>query len=304
MAEHIYTNHPYTENKIKNKPIHIKGDKIAKFIYPDISLAYGDLNFLYLSTDHMTVVLWEMAPGSQFNPPDYHEGDEIYYILDGEITELNPVTGEVMRAKKGEAMLIPKHSVHIGINFGDKVMRNFAVIAPKSVVDQTFPTDADPRHKLYQGKYNSELKVIKGWEESVYHPTLDDIGEWPKHTDFLRETGFYYHIPEDKKLLSVMGGYENPVLVKTCVSNNYVHVGEYFLPTGGPGPRQTQSIKYEGECFIFAPEERVSVYIPADHQSYVLEHEEGLYLPPNTEHTILNFNANPLKVLFAVAPVD
>ena len=153
MAEHIYTNHPYTENKIKNKPIHIKGDKIAKFIYPDISLAYGDLNFLYLSTDHMTVVLWEMAPGSQFNPPDYHEGDEIYYILDGEITELNPVTGEVMRAKKGEAMLIPKHSVHIGINFGDKVMRNFAVIAPKSVVDQTFPTDADPRHKLYPVSY-------------------------------------------------------------------------------------------------------------------------------------------------------
>lgn len=28
MAEHIYTNHPYTENKIKNKPIHIKGDKL------------------------------------------------------------------------------------------------------------------------------------------------------------------------------------------------------------------------------------------------------------------------------------
>ena len=200
-------------------------------------------------------------------------------------------------------MLIPKHAIHIGLNFSDKVMRNFAVIAPKSVVDQTFPTDADPRHKLFQGKYNHELKTIHGWDESVFHPMLDDIGEWPRNTRFLRENGFYYHIPEEKKLLSIMGDYDNPVLVKTCVSNDFVHVGEYYIPCGGPGPRQTQSISHDGECFLFAPDKKVSVYIPQYHQTYVLEKEEGLYLPPHTEHTIVNFNAAPLQVLFAIAPV-
>lgn len=302
MAEHIYTNHPYTEGKIKDKPIHIRGDKIARFIYPDISLGHSDLNYLYLSTENMTVVLWEMAPGSQFDPPDYHQGDEIYYILDGEITELNPVTGEVLRAKKGEAMLIPKETVHIGINFGKKVMRNFAVIAPKSVVDQTFPTDADPRHKLFHGKYNAELKTTHGWEEPVFHPMLDDLNDWPRGTKFLRENGFYYHIPEEKKHLSILGGYENPVLVKTCVSNEYAHVGEYYIPCGGAGPRQTEMITHAGECFLFAPDQKVAVYVPKFHQTYVLEKEEGLYLPPETEHAIVNYNAEPLLVLFAIAP--
>ncbi|MDP7162598.1 MAG: cupin domain-containing protein, partial [Phycisphaerae bacterium] len=92
MAEEIFGNHPFPPDQ--KKPIHIRGELIKQFIYPADRPHFSDLNYLYASTDRLTVGTWQLGPGGNYDPPDLHAGDEVYYVLDGVLTEHNPILGE------------------------------------------------------------------------------------------------------------------------------------------------------------------------------------------------------------------
>ncbi len=57
-AVDIFGNHPFPQDK--KKPTHIKGDLIRHFIYPAERPHFSDLNYLYLSTDKLTVGTWQL----------------------------------------------------------------------------------------------------------------------------------------------------------------------------------------------------------------------------------------------------
>ncbi len=91
----IFGNHPFPPDQ--KRPVAIKGDLIRHFIYPAERPHFSDLNYLYASTDKLTVGTWQLGPGGTYDPPDLHAGDEVYYVLDGVLTEHNPVLGEFIR---------------------------------------------------------------------------------------------------------------------------------------------------------------------------------------------------------------
>lgn len=85
----------------------------------------------YISTDNILISHWIVPAGQSFQPPDLHSGDEPYYILDGEAHLFNPETGQLISAKAGDVVFIPRKSWHQVYNFSDRDVVIVAIIAGK-----------------------------------------------------------------------------------------------------------------------------------------------------------------------------
>jgi len=85
----------------------------------------------YISTDNILISHWIVPAGQSFQPPDLHSGDEPYYILEGEAYIFNPETGQLISAKEGDIVFIPRKSWHQVYNFSDKDVIIIAIITGK-----------------------------------------------------------------------------------------------------------------------------------------------------------------------------
>ena len=87
--------------------------------------------YTYISTDNILISHWIVPPGQSFQPPDIHSGDEPYYVLKGEAYVFNPETGQLVFAKEGDVIFIPRQTWHQVYNFSDKDVVIIAIIAGK-----------------------------------------------------------------------------------------------------------------------------------------------------------------------------
>ena len=301
MAEEIFGNHPFPPDK--KKPLHIRGDLIRHFIYPAERPHFSDLNYLYVSTDKLTVGTWQLGPGGTYDPPDLHAGDEVYYILDGTLTEHNPLLGEFMQVHKGEALLLPMHGYHKGHNFEQGIMRALYVIAPKIWEDQMPPMDFEGgKMKMYKGKGNAKLPTIESRPEWYRHGTTDDIGRWPvPGPECRKDPKLFYHITDHKKLINVHG-IQYPMLVKFFVSNDLVHMGEFILPAGGTGSRASEPDSHKGDCVLFVEWGPITVFLPDTLDAFDVQPEEVMFIPEGIRYQLINYTTKTVKAIFSIAP--
>lgn len=132
----------------KKRPAVIKREDSISIVFgrggnPISVIVFADTNRLYFSE-------YSIKPGSWFDPPDIHAGDEVYYCLEGTATMFDPVSGDVIELNPGDGLLIPKGTWHVGYNFGDKNFRLITVIAPKAWAD------VDVRFEGKQSFYKGE----------------------------------------------------------------------------------------------------------------------------------------------------
>ena len=116
--------------KDKKRPCIMKQSELPLFLYTDAYPEQSDLNWLIAGTENFTVGEYQLAPGSHFDPADVHAGDEIYYVLKGQVTMFQPESGQVVVVNKGEGILMPKGCPHIGYNFTEDASRMLYVVAP------------------------------------------------------------------------------------------------------------------------------------------------------------------------------
>jgi mannose-6-phosphate isomerase-like protein (cupin superfamily) len=301
MAEEIFGRHPFPPDK--KKPLHIRGDLIRHFIYPAERPHFSDLNYLYVSTDKLTVGTWQLGPGGTYDPPDLHAGDEVYYILDGTLTEHNPLLGEFMQVHKGEALLLPMHGYHKGHNFEPGIMRALYVIAPKIWEDQIPPMDFQGgKMKMYKGANNAKLPSYGAMQEWYHHGTTDDIGRWPvPGPECRKDPKLFYHITEDKKLFNIHGN-QYPMLIKFFVSNDLVHMGEFILPAGGTGSRASEPDSHKGDCVLFVEWGPITVFLPDTLEAFDVQKEEVMFIPEGVKYQLVNYTMNTVKAIFSIAP--
>jgi len=301
MAEEIFGNHPFPPGR--KKPVHIRGDLIRHFIYPAERPHFSDLNYLYVSTDKLTVGTWQLGPGGTYDPPDLHAGDEVYYILDGTLTEHNPLIGELMQVHKGEALLLPMHGYHKGHNFEPGIMRALYVIAPKIWEDQIPPMDFEGgKMKMYKGAANSKLPSFTAMPEWYRHGTTDDIGRWPvPGPECRKDPKLFYHITEDKKLVNIHG-IQYPMLIKFFVSNDLVHMGEFILPAGGTGSRASEPDSHRGDCVLFVEWGPITVFLPDTLEAFDVQREEVMFIPEGVKYQLVNYTTGTVKAIFSIAP--
>ena len=301
MAEEVFGNHPFPPDR--KKPIHIRGDLIRHFIYPAERPHFSDLNYLYVSTDKLTVGTWQLGPGGTYDPPDLHAGDEVYYILDGTLTEHNPLLGEFMQVKKGEALLLPMHGYHKGHNFEPGIMRALYVIAPKIWEDQFPPMDFEGGNmKMYKGKGNARLPALGATDEWHRHGTTDDIGRWPvPGPECRKDPKLFYHITDDTKLINIHGT-QYPMLIKFFVSNDLVHMGEFILPSGGTGSRASEPDSHKGDCALFVEWGPITVFLPDTLEAFDVQPEEVMFIPEGVKYQLINYTTKTVKAIFSIAP--
>jgi len=301
MSEELFGNYPFPPDK--KKPLHIRGDLIRKFIYPDQQPHFSDLNNLYVSTDKLTVGTWQLGPGGTYDPPDLHAGDEVYYVTEGVLTEHNPVLGEFMQVRKGEALLLPEGGYHKGYNFGQGIMNILYIIAPKIWLEQEPPMDFEGNNmKMYKGSNNANLPDYPQIPQWNIHGSTDDIGRWPvPGPDCRKKPILFYHITEEKKLINVHGT-EYPMLIKFFVSNDLCHMGEFILPAGGVGCRASEPDSHRGDCCLNVEEGPITVFLPGTKEAFEVLPGEAMFIPEGTVYQLINYTEHMVKAIFSIAP--
>jgi len=142
----------YPNSIIKKVPVVIRKRDTKPLVYGRKNRL--DSTPLYISTDKIGYFGEYTVPaGSYFDPPDVHPGDECYYCIEGIAHIFDPVHGEVIVLKPGDALLIPKGTWHVGFNFGDKPFRLLALVAPRiwSEEDMGLDVNFKGRQAFYKG---------------------------------------------------------------------------------------------------------------------------------------------------------
>jgi Mannose-6-phosphate isomerase len=302
MARIVFGNHPF--DVPKDKPMRIGKEQVGYFTYPDYAIETSDLNNLYISTSELTMGYFELAPGAKFSPPDHHPGDECYYILEGELMEVNPITGQAVRVQENEVLIIPQEGAHGGYNFGTKRMKAIFALAPQMVneEEQKFPTDLDGMWRVLKGKDEANYKVYPNCNEIGTYGSISDVGKWPVTGEELRKDPKYLRVIKEDNKLNVINGLNNPYLMRFACSNNNIHFGEIIFPSGGVGCRVSDPESHEGETAIFVTQGTISFIMMESREVFKIEKDEMMFIPKNTEYQMVNNWAEPAHAVFTIAP--
>ena len=118
-------NYPFKKGE-KKEPIVIKEDM-------EIAVTYGThghdvFEKIFVSTENITCNDYILPPGTYIIPPGIHCSEEIYYIASGEAVVMNPDTEKCVKVKTGNAVVIPRGTLHQVHNFGEKNLYVFCFI--------------------------------------------------------------------------------------------------------------------------------------------------------------------------------
>lgn len=301
MARIEFRNHPYTEGGIKNEPILITREKQGYFTYPDYDIPHSDLNTLLVSTPGLFAAYFELSPGCQYGPPDYHPNDEVYIVLEGEFTQVSPFSGQAVTVREGDALIMPKGCVHCGFNFGQETAKMFSC-SPGIVDDQTFPLDMAEKWNMYKRGDRNEFPEPRPFYRNMKMGTVYDIGKWPMDFEEMRkETQYLYRVCEEDKL-RVVRGLDYPILMKISVSNDAMQVGEYIIPAGGIQVRMSEPDAHVGEECIFVVKGEMGVIMYDTRETFKVLPGEAIYIPAGKKYSLMNYGSTPIHATFVITP--
>lgn len=113
------------------------------------------------------------------------------------------------------------------------------------------------------------------------------------------ETGAVYAVRDFEKLNNVHGT-SHPMLMRFITSNDYGHFGEFILPAGGYGPRCSDPDTHKGDAALYCVDGPVTVNLVELEESFVMEPEDTFFIPAGVSYQLVNFEAKPVKVVFAI----
>ncbi len=106
----------------------------------------------------------------------------------------------------------------------------------------------------------------------------------------------------EKDKLAVIWGEEYPVLLKFLVSNDLVHMAEFFLPAGGLSPRCSEAHSHQGDEATYVCEGDLVVFFPDTNDAMEVRPQEVIFIPEGVNHQYINYSDQVVKAVKAVAP--
>ena len=131
--------------------------------------------------------------------------------------------------------------------------------------------------------------------------SLDKLGCWPTDPKKARETGMLYAVKREAVLHTIHGA-EHPVLINFFISTDYGHVAEMILPSGGHGPRASDPISHGSDSMIYGLEGTITIFIPDEKDTFVINKDEAVFIPANTKYQVINYGSSVIKGLLTVGP--
>jgi len=301
-----FGNLPYPPNQKKSCLIGESDRKVFIFS-PEVPEESNSVE-LAVSTDQIHCGFMEMAPGSTWHFVDEHLGDETYYIVSGNLTEQECVTGECVEAHPGDTLYIPMGCKHKGYNFSEEKQRIFWVIAPvmwPEQTDTTFPHDAIRSYKHGRDHFSIGAKGESDFglrkEYKLHLSDVNQLGRFPVPGPEAREKPIYYYVMNERNCLTTVSGLKHPMRMRFFVSNDRLHVGEFYLPAGGVGSRISEVDEHASDAVIYCIRGPITVFLPDNAETHQVKDGDILYLAPGTRHRFINYNSHPIVGYFAIA---
>jgi len=268
-----------------NGPAHIPYEKVTRHIWGDRTSGEV-IDWIYVSSHKIHQLVFGLPPGGSFRHSDAHRtifaADEVFYVLEGTLVLSNPATGEVRRARTGEAIFFRRDTWHHGFNYGT---------APLRVLEFFAPPPSQGTSSAYAG--------TKSYLTSPKYTQDQWLGRWPAaqceaaaelSLKVLSEPDIYWRLE----------GLEDPVQVGILASTEHLTVGKMVLLPG----QQSELHTHGGDESLYLVEGSLTVRLPDSGQQpwFELKPGDGFYFPQGTAHQYMNASGVLSVMLFGVAP--
>ena len=242
------------------------------------------LDWIYVSSAKIHQLVFGLAPGRSFAHSDEYRtifaADEVLYVLSGELVLANPETGEVHRAREGEAVFFRRDTWHHAIAHGDRELRVLELFAP-------------PPSTGSSGSYaraQDNLLGVRYADDSV-------LGRWPMERSAIRAESTMQVLRDQHLRLE---GDRDRVLVGLLASTEHLTAGTIELRGGQRSGIQVHG----GDESGYVLEGTVGIRIGADEGRTWIEVRpgDGYYIPEGVPHRYYNTGSSAARLLFGVAP--
>lgn len=130
---------------------------------------------------------------------------------------------------------------------------------------------------------------------------ITDIGRFPCDGPEGRATGRFFKIAAANRLKTIFGK-DHPIKIDLFVSNDVVHMGELFIPSGGVGSRASEVNRCRGDVCFYVRTGPMTFFLPESKEVFHVGEGRTLFLPEDTPYQIINYNGRVSCAIFAMAP--
>ncbi len=284
-------------------PAHIPYASATRHLWGDAGS--GEVaDWIYVSSERIHQLVFGLQSGRMFRHSDSYRtifaADVVYYVLSGCLVLANPATGEVQRALPGEAAFFRRDTWHHALNHSTEPLRVLELFAP-------------PPSTGASGTYARQQRYL----ETVSYTRDELLERWPDAQPEARDAATL-RVVRDADVLWRLEGREHPALVGILVSTEHLTAGKLELLPG----QQTDVHVHGGDESLYVIDGTLNVRVPEGPSTlgdagssaqpgrpqyngprwFELSPGDGFYVPQGTPHQYYNIGAQPVTVVFGVAP--
>lgn len=268
-----------------DRATHIPYSDVTRHLWGDETSGTVD-DWIYVSSNKIHQLVFGLAPGQAFrHSPEFRTvfgADEVLYVLAGTFACANPETGEVQVTHAGEAIFFRRDTWHHGFNIGTTPVRVLEFFAPPP---STGTSGAYARTRPYVDKpaYTQDQWLGRLPMESA-------AAQAQQAMRVLRDADLQWRL-EGRTQSAIVGIY---------AATEHLTVGRMTLLPG----QRSDVLTRGGDEGLYVLRGTLNILVPdtEGQRWFELHPQDGFYLPEGTAHQYQNLTAEPVDLLFGVAP--
>ncbi len=270
-------------------PTHIRYEAAVRHLWGDDESGRVQ-DWIYLSNHSLHVIVFSLPVGGGFTHSRAYRtvfgADEVMVVLEGEFALANPETGEVERARPGEAIFFRRDTWHHGFNVGVSQVRVLEFFAPPPATGAS-------------GEYARSQPYLEkaDWR---YGPNPAPSPSSPRSSsDTQRRTLTRI---QDGWMTLELRGFDRRTVLEYYARTEHLIAGTMTLNPGvqlSPESHAGDELVYIDEGSLLV--ETVESLGP---KRFELGRRDAMYLPAGVLHEYHNLGNQPVKVMFAQAPTQ
>ena len=244
-------------------------------------------DWFYADNVRLSLNIVGMAPNGAVLHSDQNRSifgsDELFYVLEGKMVQANPVTGEVLVIRPGEATFFRKDTWHHQFNYSNHQLRMLEFFQPSPKTGTG-------------GRYaRTKENVVPPYK----HGRDELLGRWPMDRAEAEQQQSMWAIREDDVLWRLEGATRGrELLVGILASTENMTVGKIEFLAG----QRSDVFVHEGDKVIFVEEGNLHIEFPDTGRWVEIGAWDGCRIPEGTRHSFYNMSHLPARCLFSVAP--